>query len=1020
MVKPSRRLSLVLLRILPLPVIAGLIAVSLDLHLLLADPRGSEMQGERVVTRAVSLPFPWEANVPGYASRLTAAPGGSWTLDFAVDVDLSRYEPRYGQFEELIVAVTGDWAHDEDGYYRPGAATFALSSNFTTTGIPIERFDGWPGFRLLGLAEGSPFEAVQRFDIDGDLARVHHLEGTLTVDLPVDIPVGHYEPRLYVLVQIDGLPAPVHLGQYAPEVEKFPRHPLPLVQVGQASPPILPWTVLQDVRVAGRNGMLPADHGGRVELIGRAGFSAPLVLPPGRYRVNPGLPSIYPRAAVAPVAGSEENLSRQFDHFLDLTTLRAAARLDGPGGTTDLGNHAFLAENDSGVELDRGGVWLELDTYGAYTLHLTGTVEDVYGRIYKGGGEYPLTIARPLTFSTSCKPGTSFLVGDRYPPKVNVNPPVTAEVQVDVVYYPNSDPARERRWSAAGTCNPFGHFAPTDVAPLMFDEPGEYRSLVQARWRDGRGALWMGVQTSAGVIAPHDASDRSVVLHGTKSFPWAFTDLGGEQGTFADRPNFSHSPLPQQPYAVQDPFAPYLPETTLFMPAVSSVESSVQPRFALATADRDLAARMSQAHARDSVVLLGWMQPPDGDYKYLEDVIELSSDSFAYFPLEGGIRLDHLPIQPIGGEGWHGLGFPQKNRLDAYAVAGIFRPGFPVLTSAFQNTPKGFYWIGNPNEFAHHYNAGQNGDLEGDLYRISAGVAVKDHQTGAHHYDAYASTIAFTSFDDEPSGCSMLPPGERPIYRVGPKSLELMLAADTHDTLEVGETMAFGGVIMPVVPADVTWTVTRPDGEVVELTAQANRLGVVRSPGFPVEQPGLYRTHVSVRHGDLHGSLPGLADDTFWHCAVAPDRPRLLHTELGPVQMVDALSGIRIPLSWPSDLDEVRLHYALIMPGQVLTQGDVAPRSSRWEYAFHPTALAALFPNFDVRDYGTGEWNLAETVVFQFFLEAQRDGVPVHDSLRLFLRRGRLHNPDATASARAHKPVDRGSSAGHPGMMNGP
>jgi len=1016
----SRRLVLALLRVLPLPVVAAVLLLSLDMHMLAAGHRGSEMEGDLVVTRAVSLPFPWEARFPDYRSRLEAEPGGQWTLDYAVDVDLSRYEPRYGRFVELIVGVTGDRAHDEDGYYRPGVATFALSSNFTTAGIPIERFDGWPGFRALGLGEGSPFEAVQRFEIGGDAARAHHLEGSLAVDLPEDIPVGHYEPRFYVLVRIEGLPDPVHLGQYAPEVEKFPRHPLPLVRVGPAGPPKVPWTVFQDVRLAGKNGMLPEDHRGRTELIGRAGFGAPLVLPPGHYWINPGLPSIYPRAAVAPVAGSEENLSESFDHFLDLGTLRASARLDGPGGSTDLGSRTFVTENFSGVELDGGGFALDLQASGEYTLSLAGTVQDVYGRVHEGGGEYPFTIARPLTFSTSCKPGTSFLVGDRYPAKVNVNPPVTADVEVEVVYYPDSDPSRERRWSAAGKSNRFGHFVPAGSEPLVFDEPGEYWSLVRARWSDGGGTLWMGVQTSTGVVAPADEADLGVVLHGTMSFPWRFTDLGGESPTFADRPNFSHSPLPQQPYAVQDPFAPYLPGTTLFMPAVSSVESSVQPRFAMATKDRELAARMSRAHARDSVVLLGWMQPPDGDLVYLRDVIELSSDSFAYFPLEDGVRQDHLPIQPIGGDGWHGLGFPDKNRLDAYAVAGIFRPGFPVLTSAFQNTPKGFYWIGNPNEFAHHYDAGLNGDLEGDLYRISAGLAVKDHQTGINHYDAYASTIAFTSFDDEPSGCSMLPPGERSLYRIGPKSLELLLAADTHDTLEVGETMAFGGVIMPVVPANVTWTVTRPDGEVVELTAQANRLGVVRSPGIPVDQPGLYRAHVSVRHGELQGSLPGLADDTFWHCAVVPDRPRLLHAELGQVQKVDALSGARIPLSWPSDLDEVRLHYALIMPGQVLTQGDLAPRSSRWEYAFHPTTLAALFPNFDVRDYGTGEWNLAETVVFQFFLEAKRDGVPVHDSIRLFLRRGRLHNPDAPAAVGANIPVDPVPSAGHPGRVDGP
>ncbi|MDP6582096.1 MAG: hypothetical protein QF681_15690, partial [Vicinamibacterales bacterium] len=41
---------------------------------------------------------------------------------------------------KLVVGVLGELRYDEQGYYRSGSSTFALSSNLTTTGAPIERF----------------------------------------------------------------------------------------------------------------------------------------------------------------------------------------------------------------------------------------------------------------------------------------------------------------------------------------------------------------------------------------------------------------------------------------------------------------------------------------------------------------------------------------------------------------------------------------------------------------------------------------------------------------------------------------------------------------------------------------------------------------------------------------------------------------------------------------------------------------------------------------------------------------
>ncbi|MCZ7584368.1 MAG: hypothetical protein M5R36_14085 [Deltaproteobacteria bacterium] len=218
------------------------------------------------------------------------------------------------------------------------------------------------------------------------------------------------------------------------------------------------------------------------------------------------------------------------------------------------------------------------------------------------------------------------------------------------------------------------------------------------------------------------------------------------------------------------------------------------------------------------------------------------------------------------------------------------------------------------------------------------------------------------------------------------------LAQDTHDTLEVGEKMGFGGMVFPNIEADVTWEVTKPSGDLVVVNGRSSRLGIVRGQRLiPLDEPGLYRIRGTVHYGEYHGSVPGNYDGTFWHCAVEPNREILIDTDLAATQTIDE-NGLRIPISWPDDLNDVRVHYGVIMPGRILDQGDVAPRGGSWEYPFYPKNLAAQHPNLDVRNFATGEWELADTLIFQFFLEGTRGDQKMYDSLRLVLRDNRLYN----------------------------
>ena len=955
----------------------------------------SMLAGHEVKIGWTVPPFTWKARMSQLQPALTATPGSPWSVGFDVEVDLERYAPKYGKFTHIIVGIFGERRYDKDGFYRSGASTLAISSNFTTTGVPIERFTGWPRFKTLHGREGSPFEATKSFSLppQDQLAAKHRFKGRLKFKVPPDLSHGFYEPLFYVFVRVEGVKDPVHLALYGYEWNGWYPPSLPLVKVGSPATPRVPWTIMSQYHMQGRSGTLPEEYRGRAEVCRRSGFPSRFIMPPGTYRITPNLPSIFPQSSMSALDGGLDVITDQVDTFIDLHRGSVRCSIKGPSGISrDLGTTRFSSPMDSRPQLVNRGFKVDMTRTGEYQILLWGKMKDAFGRPYLGGGTYRVTIAHPLTFSTSCKPGTSYLVGGVYPPKVNLNPPFPGEVKVMVDYYPDSDPARKRTWVGRGRANRFGHFLPYDPPPLRFDEPGEYFSRVTARYTDARGRLWMGEQTSTGVIA---SKERIVELHGMRSFPYnnrMEQHFYGAKTRFADRANILTSFMPDTPYMLSDPFVPYYPQDTLYIPSNISSENIIEPHLSMKINDPVLARKMMDAYTIRSMLVPDFYQPVKGPWRYLKDVVELSTDSFGWFPVSHG-KNDHLPVMSVGKDGFHPLAFPEHKRMEIYTYLGIVRPGFIVETNAYENEAIGYYWLASPNRYGRHFGAGVNGDLPGDVYRIQAGAVFKDLETGKNYYDALSTAVSVIAADGGDNATSILPPGKRPQVVLAGREQMIYVALDPHDVLEVGELMSLGGMVFPAIPADVTWDVTKPSGEKVVVRGKANRLGSVGGrPRVQVDQPGIYAIKASVRYQDLRGDIVGTRDGSYWHCAVAKDNPKILRTSLAPMIKVDSLKGFRIPLTWPKELRKVKVHYAMMMPGQVLDAGVHRWGGSRWEYPFDPVQLAYRFPNFDARDFATGQWKLGETVVFQFFLEGEGVGGKVFDALRLVLRHDRLYN----------------------------
>ena len=987
--------------------------------------------------------YPWGGWV--VPAGFQASPGDTWSAEFDLWVDLSRLEEFPGIVDRLTVALVGEPTYGPDGT-PTGLSAVTATSAFTTTGVPLSYYEGTMPVRALGSTRGSPFEAVVHFPADGwEDGGTAHLAGVLSAELPADIPAGLYRPQIEVFVRIVGSNTPVDLGHlpyqlgqwletnlalagpagrdgavtgsHEPEPMEFMRCPqvLPEVRVGDPATPRLPWTVFHGSQAYGQSGLLPVEDAERIGLVNRVRFPTPMVLPPGEYAVQPSIPTLYPEQGLAGLFIGGETVTPTLPHFLDLDRGEALARLHRPDGVVvELGSLPFVGRSDEGPVLGGGGFPVDLSVTGDYRLELGGTMFDLLGRTYEAGGTYEFTVAYPLSFSTPVKPGTNFIEGARFPASAHVNPPVPAQVEVEVTYLPGSDPERAERAEYAGKANRYGHFKPEGPA-LAMPEPGEYRSLVTARYRDARGNLWMGSQASAGVVAEREPT---LILHGGRTYispPHPDReDYGGWDRYQLDYEGGS-SYLDEELLSQFDHVFPYHSGDTLHVATTYPFESVVGIVLSMEARDGDLARRLVDAYNPTGEPYGYPTTPRWREPVLLPDVVKLGEDNFGYYRVSAE-HADHLPILSATRSGLAPLVFPGDGGLEAYTYLSVIRPGFLVLGLAYSGSFMGPCWIVSPNPYGGQINASPNGDLPGDVYRIMAGLVVKDRETGENHYDAYAAAISALPPGSYSSSVSA--PGERPLMSVNGRDFPFYLGLDTSDVFVVGEDMMLGGTVMPPTQAHVTLTVTKPDGTVEVLDGWSNRLGGFAPPRpIAVDQPGAYKVSCHIEKDGVEGDIPGTGDGEFYHFAIPEDDPEFVRVDLGPMTRVEHGEPLQIPLRWDRDVRGARVTYSVMMPGNVLDEGVIREADGGLDFPFDPVEAAIQYPFVDTVDYATGDPVYADTIVFTFLVEASRGGETIRDAVRVILRGNRLFNPrgvfDAGNGGYGTRPP--GHPGGHPG-----
>ena len=319
---------------------------------------------------------------------------------------------------------------DSDGSSLLRRSIFA-STFVTSTGLPIEREPQYWDERLSQYRE-MPLVKTATDQVEAKL--------DLTLTLPPDLSVGYYRPFLTFFfpdMPMEHSPSrPVTLPDFSISPPDAAR--LPIIRVRSPAPPHLDWVLLLDTLSNGSRGIVAVEDANRFGIAQRILTSSETFVIP-RQSTALGQPLTYRLEPFVP-AGGAGSAGRLYPPHIAFRFPSGSltVTIHQPDGTERvLGPAPFVQSrlkslvNEEGFLLDGGGGHIT-DAYqlttldprfdvtfaqdGLHAITVEGTIDDIWGHTWTGGGTYKVHVGRVLALDTAVLPGTHFEVGDGFNP----------------------------------------------------------------------------------------------------------------------------------------------------------------------------------------------------------------------------------------------------------------------------------------------------------------------------------------------------------------------------------------------------------------------------------------------------------------------------------------------------------------------------------------------------------------------------------------------------------------------------
>lgn len=828
-----------------------------------------------------------------------------------------------------------------------------FSNVLTPTGLPVENTlccrDNINGARL----------EVGQFEPDGSSGRFN-APFAISLPIPADVPPGMY--AMWLKINRSNAPSGP-LGDARGVRSQVLTHndiAFPPFPIGNPEPPRLIWTLLTDVPSAdGSRGTIAIEDAGDFQIANRiATQSHDYVIPrtsketgePITYRLEPYIPM---------VAQGSQDIPNVPPIKIKLPSGSLQVRVTRPDGVVDtMGPVPFAALNsrtpmtEAGLCLDCGGPHLgdvlQLSTasglfdyqfpdYGEYTIEMTGTVQDVYGNTYEGGGTYKVFVAEPLDLEPATLPMTPLQVGDVLNPGLTVLPGVPADVEVKVTLFVNSDPDQKVEYLVSGRANRFGTFTPNLNAPeIVMTGPGEFLVETSARYTDDNGVLWMGATTWGQVV---ETPGSPLIAHGRRGRDdtpfnkvkiW-FADPLPPPGSGRGR---SHANIP---YGVGDILWQTGDDTGVVRITAQDTEGLVQEAIsAWGKANHDADPRIPSLDAR--------------------------------------ARAGELPLNMFTASGLNPVVFPEKIVSYGYWYGAVERPGERVREIISVDEPNSksadTYWRFD-DSYALQPGVGLEGDRPNDFKFLFGGAVFRDTTRNLNRYGIYGALWVHLP-EDDPVGTRVFPPFQGanggpsggPIMTLDGEEIDAFvvpLAVRPGTILEVGDIFSFSAHLAPTLPGKVDVKVTGPNGFIRTISGRANAIGYFYDPAqdFEITTPGLYHVEVNATFDSPTsagamvapyptGTVLGATGQGF-DIYVVPKNSPVIPSPHPQWSTFKGVAPVPLLIEKPEGLLSGKVYYTIAMPGFLLEAGQAALNKEGYTtLVYDPVKLSQTFPNIDV------------------------------------------------------------------------
>ena len=953
----------------------------------------------------------WKARVTMTGPSLD--PGDKFRILAQVDLldkDIMRIVRKSKSRELYMVAVISP-LYDERGHFRQ-FTNIQSSCLLTPTGLPIETLQENLPSRFKKNHFSTPWEIVVK-TLPSEAAQGTRLVFSGESRVPRNLPAGHYRMALEFGAMIDGQPIKLELLPYlgpillnepeardefftANAIEKTKIRMLhsPVVKIGRPEPPHMPWTLFGGVLTHGPRGIVSNQDQAHFAINYSGLRYGRIIIPmndergrPVTYRLEPDFPTQNENQELFEKTMFYGNIETVLSHIeLDPVKLKydsgyLEVTVTAPSGRQyATGRAPFRAASAYGATTNDDRFNFVFTEYGHHRIDMKGVIRDINGNVYSGGGAYDVWVAQPLSMSTSSKPGMPYLVGSKYSPRVAVHPGVPAIMEYNVRLHRNSSRQDVKVWRHHGIANRFGYYFPRqDFEPMEFDAPGEYIAEVTATYRDDQGVLWMGAQTSAGVVA---APDSDITVHGDRMAvqsrpfdPDAPLDFSPryelKASGYAGTPEINDMTMTQ----VRMGFPYNRHDMLFFSPSLLWNVGEVYPLFSFSTSEKALEREVLKRFPRfekfiksrfnetieDAAACWGRVFAVDTCRFLLLDMMDASLHKAA----------DNLPVMSMGRGGLHPHAFQESAEILNYYYSASIKPGLLSRYVVSDSTNSTGYWVVTPNYFGRQFGAGEAGDIRGDIYRFMGGVVYRNLKTGENKYGIYHAGGVVDDPRDENNRIEEAL--KSPIVKAGGKWYDIIpgMSPEQGALFETGDRIAGGGFVIPSIEADVDFRFVDPSGKTLVENVRTNTFGLFTlfKEKYILEKPGVYRVYANVRAGGKQGGSLGKPDSWYQVYVVEKNSPYEIEFDLPRVARFDITDALEIRGELPRDWAHGKLYYTVVSPGIVYSDGDLPLDGRRFKYRYIPLHASVFSPTLEIYDIVNNRPGGADTVVMSFFAD---------------------------------------------------